>query len=49
MNQKKAAPKGLGAEEVKLTVYPEAAHNSWAQTYSSPEFYQWLLDHKQAP
>ena len=41
--------KALGAGEVKLTVYPEATHNSWAQTYSNPEFYQWLLEHKRAP
>jgi predicted peptidase len=40
------ALKGLGAGEVKLTIYPEATHNSWAQTYSNPEFYQWLLAHK---
>ena len=40
------ALKDLGAGEVKLTVYPEATHNSWAQTYSNPEFYQWLLEHK---
>jgi predicted peptidase len=39
----------LGAEEVKLTIYPEATHNSWEQTYSNPEFYQWLLAHKRAP
>jgi predicted peptidase len=43
------ALKGLGADEVKLTIYPEATHNSWEQTYSNPEFYQWLLAHKRAP
>jgi predicted peptidase len=43
------ALKGLGANEVKLTIYPEATHNSWEQTYSNPEFYQWLLAHKRAP
>ena len=43
------ALKGLGAGEVKLTVYPEATHNAWAQTYSNPEFYQWLLEHPRAP
>jgi predicted peptidase len=40
------ALKDIGAGEVKLTVYPEATHNSWTQTYSNPEFYQWLLEHK---
>jgi predicted peptidase len=43
------ALKDLGAGEVKLTLYPEATHNSWAQTYSNPEFYEWLLAHKRAP
>jgi predicted peptidase len=40
------ALKDLGAGDVKLTIYPEATHNAWAQTYSTPEFYQWLLEHK---
>jgi predicted peptidase len=40
------ALKDLGAGDVKLTIYPEATHNAWAQTYSNPEFYQWLLEHK---
>jgi len=40
------ALKGLGAGDVKLTIYPEATHNAWAQTYSNPEFYKWLLEHK---
>jgi predicted peptidase len=43
------ALKTFGAGEVKLTVYPEATHNSWAQTYSNPDFYQWLLEHKRTP
>lgn len=28
---------------VQLTVYPEATHDSWAQTYENPEVYEWLL------
>jgi len=28
---------------VRFTVYPEAAHNAWAQTYANPELYSWLL------
>lgn len=27
----------------KLTVYPQAAHDSWTTTYESPEFYEWLF------
>jgi predicted peptidase len=28
---------------VKLTVYPEADHDSWTQTYNDPKFYEWVL------
>lgn len=30
----------------KLTVYPEAGHDSWTATYDNPEFYEWLLAQK---
>lgn len=30
----------------KFTVYPEAQHDSWTETYDNPEFYQWLLAQK---
>jgi predicted peptidase len=30
----------------KLTVYPEAGHDSWTETYDNPEVYTWLLGHK---
>jgi predicted peptidase len=29
-------------QNVKLTVYPEAQHNSWTETYNNPKFYEWL-------
>jgi len=32
----------------KLTVYPEAAHDSWTETYNNPAFYEWLLAQKRA-
>ena len=32
--------------EAKLTVYPEAGHDSWTETYDNPELYQWLLQQK---
>ncbi len=32
----------------KLTVYPEANHDSWTETYKNPEFYKWLLEHQRA-
>lgn len=40
-----AALKKLGAD-VKFTVYPEAGHDSWTETYDNPELYQWFLSHK---
>jgi predicted peptidase len=33
----------------KLTVYPDAAHDSWTETYNNPEFYEWLLAQKRKP
>ncbi|QMS91556.1 prolyl oligopeptidase family serine peptidase [Nostoc edaphicum CCNP1411] len=30
---------------VKFTVYPEANHDSWTQTYNNPELYDWFLQH----
>ncbi|MEM9674692.1 MAG: prolyl oligopeptidase family serine peptidase [Bacteroidota bacterium] len=32
--------------KVKLTVYPEAGHDSWTETYNNPEVYDWLLSQK---
>lgn len=31
---------------VKLTVYPEAEHDSWTQTYNNPQLYEWFLQHR---
>ena len=33
----------------KLTIYPEAEHDSWTETYNNPEFYDWLLAQKRVP
>ena len=41
------ALKGCGGE-VRFTVYPDAAHDSWTQTYDDPELYAWLLAHKRS-
>lgn len=32
----------------KLTIYPDAEHDSWTETYNNPEFYEWLLEQKRA-
>lgn len=41
------AYRNLGASP-KLTVYPEAAHDSWTETYANPALYEWLLQHRRA-
>ncbi|MFT5528208.1 MAG: putative peptidase [Pirellulaceae bacterium] len=33
----------------KLTIYPEAGHDAWTETYNNPEFYTWLLEQKLSP
>lgn len=30
----------------KLTIYPDAGHDAWTETYNNPEFYEWLLEQK---
>lgn len=35
-----------GAPNVKLTIYPEAQHDSWTQTYDNPEVWTWLFAQK---
>ena len=43
------ALKKIGVPDVKLTIYPEAGHDSWTETYKNPEFYRWLLAHERKP
>lgn len=31
---------------VKFTVYPEATHDSWTETYNNPAVYEWMLSQK---
>ncbi len=31
--------------DVRLTIYPEAGHDSWTETYDNPELYKWFLKH----
>lgn len=40
------ALKKAGAPKVKLTLYPEAGHDCWTETYANPELYTWLLSHR---
>ncbi len=32
--------------DVRLTVYPEAGHDAWSETYDNPELYTWFLAHR---
>ncbi len=32
--------------DVRLTIYPEANHDSWTETYNNDKLYEWLLSHK---
>jgi predicted peptidase len=40
------ALKKKGVQDVKLTVYPEAPHDSWTEAYNDPQLYEWLLKHE---
>ncbi len=42
------ALKDHGAGNVKFTLYPNAGHDSWTETYNNPEVWDWLLKQKRA-
>jgi predicted peptidase len=33
----------------KFTIYPDAVHDSWTETYDNPEFWEWLFAQKRNP
>ena len=33
----------------RFTIYPEAVHDSWTQTYARDDIYTWLLSHRLPP
>lgn len=39
------ALRAIGAEDVRLTVYPEVEHDAWTAAYADPELYAWLRRH----
>lgn len=39
------ALKKLGSN-IRFTVYPDAEHDCWTETYNNPELYQWFLKYK---
>ena len=32
--------------DAQLTVYPEAQHDSWTETYNTPKLFEWFLSHR---
>lgn len=36
----------IGVKDIKLTVYPEAQHDSWTETYQNEDLYKWFLAHE---
>jgi predicted peptidase len=42
-----AALQSVGGN-VRLTIYPEADHDSWTETYANPELYTWFQRHSLA-
>lgn len=39
-----SALKACGGD-VRFTIYPDAGHDSWTETYENPELYSWFLQH----
>lgn len=33
----------------RFTIYPEAGHDAWTETYANPDIYTWLLTHARRP
>ena len=42
------ALKDAGAANVKYTLYPDAAHDSWTATYDDPAVWEWLFQQKRS-
>jgi predicted peptidase len=40
------AARKRGIKEVKLTIYPEAQHDAWTETYRNAGLYKWFLEHE---
>jgi predicted peptidase len=40
------AIKKAGNRNIQFTVYPEAGHDCFTETYNNPQLYQWFLSHE---
>ena len=38
--------KQAGCKDVELTIYPEAGHDSWTESYNNPKLFEWFLQHQ---
>jgi predicted peptidase len=38
--------KDVGCADVQFTVYPDAGHDSWTESYANPKLFDWLLSHR---
>ena len=38
----------MGVKRVDLTIYPDAQHDSWTESYANPELYDWFLRHQRS-
>ncbi len=45
-SQEMVAALNRAGGDVRLTIYPEAVHDSWTETYDNPKLYEWLLSHR---
>jgi predicted peptidase len=36
-------------DKLKFTVYPDAMHDSWTETYNNPAVFEWLFAQKRSP
>lgn len=36
----------IAGNPVKFTIYDEAGHDAWTQTYENPDLYTWILQHR---
>lgn len=41
-----AALQKAGAQDARLTLYPELGHDVWSTSYAQPALYAWLLSHR---
>jgi len=39
---------GRNKGNIRFTIYPDAGHDSWTETYDNPELYEWLFKQKRA-